>query len=252
MIGTSVPVPSSSERAVVYTSLALLSAASWALLVGLQLHRPGAVSGSHAPPFDAGTLALASGMWTVMMIAMMLPAVLPWVLLFAAASRGRGRLSAWLPTALFVAGYLAVWIVFSVSAASAQLALHASGLRESHLGSVGQGAALVVAGAFQLSALKDSCLRHCRNPLGYFVRQWHDGPTGAFRMGLAHGTHCLACCWALMLLPLVLGTMSWVWMAVLTVVVCVEKLMPFGRTASRLTGGVLVVWGFVALLLAGR
>ena len=60
---------------------------------------------------------------------------------------------------------------------------------------------LVVAGIYQISPLKQGCLRHCRNPLSYLLAHPEDGP---FRLGLRHGAWCVACCWALMLLAFAL------------------------------------------------
>jgi predicted metal-binding membrane protein len=58
-------------------------------------------------------------------------------------------------------------------------------------------ALLVIAGLFQFTPLKHTCLRACRSPLGFLMSDWNDGLWGAWRMGMRHGSYCLGCCWAL-------------------------------------------------------
>jgi predicted metal-binding membrane protein len=223
------------DRAVLLLAAAALVALGWwAMIAG----HPGPVSMHHA--VHATGFGLAFGMWMAMMIAMMLPPVLPWILLFGAANRRReaGRRPE-VPTAVFASGYFAVWAGFSLAAAGLQVLLqersllHGADVRATlPLG----GALWLLAGAWQLSPLKAACLRHCRNPLGFFLTRWKDGPGGAFGMGLRHGAFCLACCWALMLLMFALGTMSLPWMALLTLLLCVEKIAPGGAWVGRGVG----------------
>ena len=92
--------------------------------------------------------------------------------------------------------------------------------------------------------------RHCRSPIGYLLTEWRSGRGRPFRVGLAHGANCLACCWALMALAFVLGVMNLWWMAALTLVMLVEKMAPNGERFSRGLGAALLVWG-LGLLLAG-
>ncbi len=233
-------MPHPGDRAVLLGSAALLVILAWAaLLRGHAGHvHPGA-------PLEG--FALATAMWIVMMVGMMLPAVLPWILLFAAANRGRsaGR-PPYAAVALFTGGYFAIWSGYALAAAAGQIflqgqgALHGSDLR---VGPLLGGVLLVVAGAFQWTSLKAACLEHCRTPLSFFLARWRDGPVGAFRMGFAHGLYCLGCCWALMALSFALGVMNLVWMAVLTLVVCAEKIAPQGRALSRVCGLLLAIWG---------
>ncbi len=102
---------------------------------------------------------------------------------------------------------------------------------------------LIGAGIFQWTPLKETCLQHCRSPLAFLTLHWREGVSGAFRMGLHHGAYCVGCCWLLMALLFVLGVMNLVWIAVLTVMVLLEKFLPRGEWLSRGTGIVLVVWG---------
>ena len=112
------------------------------------------------------------------------------------------------------------------------------------------GALLLTAGIFQWSQLKYVCLTHCRSPLSFLMSDWKDGTGGAFKMGLQHGRYCLGCCWILMALLFVLGVMNLVWIAALAAFVLAEKVIPAGKTISKITGGFLVAWGSWAVLAA--
>jgi len=186
-------------------------------------------------------------MWLAMMVAMMLPPVLPWIWVFAAATKGRPDAPpAWGRTAIFSSGYFALWSLYSLAAAAAQIALAQLALLEPatlRVGAVAGGVLLVVAGVVQFTPLKRACLKHCRSPLGYFLARWRDGPRGAFSMGFRHGVYCLGCCWALMALSFALGTMNLLWMVVVTLLLCVEKIAPGGENWSRVFGVGFVAWG---------
>jgi predicted metal-binding membrane protein len=111
------------------------------------------------------------------------------------------------------------------------------------------GGLLVAAGLFQMTPLKAACLAHCRNPLSFFLARWQDGPVGAFQMGFRHGVYCLGCCWALMALSFALGVMNLLWMAALTLIICVEKIAFGGERMSRGLGFVLMAWGIWVLVV---
>ena len=108
------------------------------------------------------------------------------------------------------------------------------------------GAGLLIgAGLYQMTPMKDACLRHCRSPAQFISRSWKPGAFGAFRMGLEHGAFCLGCCWILMGLLFFGGVMSLLWIAGITVFVLLEKVLPFGHVAGRVAGGVMVLGGIV-------
>jgi predicted metal-binding membrane protein len=182
------------------------------------------------------------------MAAMMLPSAAPTVLLYARVSRERARRgqAELVPTWLFVAGYLAVWTALGLAAYGLYRAFVSAGtgwLAWDRAGPYVTGAALIAAGIYQLTPLKDVCLRHCRSPLHFLLHGWHSGRTGAVRMGVEHGAYCLGCCWGLMLALFALGVMSLFWMAVVAAVILVEKLAPAGRRLSRLFAVALVALG---------
>ena len=187
-------------------------------------------------------------MWQAMMAAMMAPVLLPWARAFGdlAADAGRGRRR---EIASFASVYFSVWLGYSLAAAAAQVALQRFALLDRHLalGSISGGILLVAAGLVQSTSLKQSCLAHCRNPLTYFLARWRNGPTGGFRLGLAHGTFCVGCCWALMATAFALGVMNLLWMAVLTAIVCVEQLAPQGDRIGKIAGVAMIAAGLLTL-----
>jgi len=221
---------------------ALASGVAWLVLITAKPH----IHGGAAP------LVTAFVMWTVMMVAMMLPPVLPWVLFFTSARVERsGGSRAVLPAGVFLGGYFAVWTVFAVAAAFLQVGLVEGGIMAGfnpQLDGRLAGAVLIAAGVFQFSPLKAACLTHCRTPLGFFLARWRDGPRGAFQMGFAHGRYCLGCCWLLMIVAFAVGVMNLAWMALLTLGLSVEKIAPRGPALGRAFGAVLVAWGGLTIV----
>ena len=102
---------------------------------------------------------------------------------------------------------------------------------------------LIAAGLYQLSPLKQACLRKCQTPLMFFARNWRKGYGGALRMGLSHGLYCLGCCWVLMGLLFYGGVMELRWIVGLALYVAAEKLLPPSAQLSRFMGILLIGWG---------
>ena len=232
------------ERLIVAGGIALLVGASWWFLArGAGMADAGmtAMPSMARPPFAALVL-----MWWLMMVAMMLPSAAPVVLLYARVRQMRGRDSAVARTWVFLLGYVAAWLAFSVAAAAAQHLLVGGAMVVVHPHAV--SLLLVVAGAYQLSPLKSACLRECRSPAQFISRHWRPGPWGALRLGILHGAYCVGCCWLLMALLFVGGVMNFAWIAALTVIVGVEKLAPRGAWIGRAAGIALIVWGAARLL----
>ena len=202
-----------------------------------------------AAPAYLGATAL---MWIVMMVAMMTPAVLPAVVLFSRLDRGARRF-AQVDAAFFAGGYLLVWFAFSLGVALLQWSLHRSALLTGHAlvaAPVLGGLLLVAGGFYQLTPYKTACLAHCQSPLGFLLSHWRDGARGALRMGTVHGLYCLGCCWLLMLLMFAYGVMSAAAMAVLTLFILAERVLPAGPWSAKLPGFALVAWGAWTLALA--
>jgi predicted metal-binding membrane protein len=189
------------------------------------------------PGTDLGAFGWYVGVWVTMMAAMMLPSASPMVLLFSRISSERARRGqAFVPTWLFVGGYLAVWTAYGAVAYGIfrlVKSLELGFLDWDRGGRYVAGAALVSAAVYQLTPLKTICLRHCRSPLHFVLGGWKDGRTGAFRMGVEHGGYCVGCCWGLMIVLFALGVMSVVWMAVVAALIFAEKVLPFGGRLSR-------------------
>jgi predicted metal-binding membrane protein len=197
-------------------------------------------------------ITLMIAMWIVMMAAMMLPSAGPMVLTYERMDRA-SREGTGGSTALFVTGYAVVWATFALGATGLQWALHSMTLVDG-MGKAAQswqaGLLLVGAGIYQFSPVKKRSLGACRTPLGFLASSWRDGATGALRMGLHHGTLCLRCCFATMLLLFVLGVMNLIWVALLAIFVLVEKASRRGETISAIGGIAMIVWG-LGLLWAG-
>jgi predicted metal-binding membrane protein len=199
------------------------------------------------PWTELGTLGWFIGVWLVMMAAMMFPSVAPTVALYSKLRNSR-RLGAPL---VFTSGYLLVWGAFGLGAfalAWAGSELFGDILAWDRTGRWIAGVTLLVAGAYELTPLKDVCLGKCRSPLGFLLGAWREGRAGALKMGAKHGAWCVGCCWALMLSLFALGVMSIAWMAFVAGLIAVEKLLPWRRVATYGTATVLLVLGVLLLV----
>jgi predicted metal-binding membrane protein len=252
------------DRYIVLAGLAAITLLAWAYLFYLARDMSGmegmgelggmAMSGGNVGiGWAPANIVLTYLMWAVMMVGMMAPSSAPMILTFAGINRRRReRGSPYVPTAVFLSGYLLVWAGFSLAATVAQVGLSLSFLLSPMMASASPvfgGLLLLVAGAFQLSPLKSVCLRHCRTPMGFITNDWREGRRGALLMGLHHGAYCLGCCWALMGLLFLLGVMNLLWIAALAAFVLVEKVVPAGEWVGRAAGIGLLTWG--VWLLAG-
>ena len=191
------------------------------------------------PGGDLGTLGWFTGVWVVMMAAMMFPSVSPTVALYAKMTRrhGLGR------PLVFTGGYLVVWTATGVLAYGLfQLgdSLFGGALAWDSGGRWFAGGVLAAAALYELTPLKAMCLSKCRSPLGFLLGRWRDGRLGALETGARHGAWCVGCCWALMAALLALGVMSLTWMAFVAALIALEKTLPWGRA---------VTWGVAAVLL---
>ena len=248
------------DRYIVLAGLAAITLLAWAYLFYVAPGMSGMDSVGKWGEMAASGMGVGFGpvaiilmflMWAVMMVAMMAPTAAPMILAFANINRRRRELgNPYVPTAVFLSGYLLVWAGFSVAATAAQVALIFAIMGSATItGSIIGGILLLMAGAFQLSPLKSVCLRHCRTPMGFITNEWREERRGALLMGLHHGGYCLGCCWALMGLLFLLGVMNLLWIAALAAFVLVEKVVPAGVWVGRLAGVGLLAWGI--WLLAG-
>ncbi len=230
----------SRQRILIGAALVALTLLAW---TNLLMPRGNAVMEASMSS-DLNMLALSIIMWSIMMVAMMLPGAGPMILTYARIHQQRqANGSSTVPIWVFLTGYLTVWAGFGIAAAVLQWGLHQSALLSSAMGRVGPllaGGLLITAGAFQFSRLKQACLSKCRSPLSFLMTEWREGTAGALVMGIRHGAFCTGCCWALMLLMFVGGVMNLAWMAALALFFLAEKLLPGGEWISRLTGVALI------------
>ncbi|MDG2474703.1 MAG: DUF2182 domain-containing protein [Paracoccaceae bacterium] len=189
-------------------------------------------------------------MWVLMSGAMMMPTLVPTLrtyqdLIYSGAGTPIGFL-------LIIFGFLIVWVGYSVLIAILQAVL----LEQRFINSNGQLTSSVVstflllsAGFYQFSKLKNSCASKCRAPLAFFMEFWAPGQVQCFKMGLRLGLSCLGCCWVLMLLAFVGGTMSLAFMGLATVIMILEKLPKLGDYISKPLGYVLIATAGLNLLI---
>ena len=242
------------ERVLVVAGLLAVIGLAW----GYLLAGAGTMEdmGGMLMPMSSGPWNLSHGitmfaMWAVMMAAMMLPSAAPMILLYASIARGRvARGEQVAGAGVFAAGYLSVWTAFSLAAVALQFVLERAALLSPMMEASSialAGMILMGAGIYQLTPLKQACLRHCRSPLEFVLTQWREGRHGAHVMGLHHGAYCVGCCWVLMGLLFVGGVMNLAWIAGLAAYVLVEKLAPAGHWIGRLAGIGLIGWGLATL-----
>jgi predicted metal-binding membrane protein len=230
------------EQAALAISLVALAAVCWWIT---DRRMDGMAMG---PTLELGGLGFYTGVWVVMMAAMMFPSVWPIVGMYEWIRADRSGPSA--GTALVVAGYLGIWTVWGL------LAFGAIRLGHSLFGDflpwdgTGRWVAAAVAlgaAAYQVTPLKNACLTRCRGPFTFVMENWRAGTFGALRLGAVHGAWCVGCCWALMAALFALGLMSIGWMALIAALIAIEKLWPSRLVANWSVTAVLLVVGVLLL-----
>ena len=250
------------DRILISSCLILLTALAWAYLLLLDRRM------SAATEYDAAMAAMGmtSGaswgvvdvwltfvMWLVMMVGMMTGSAAPVFLLYARTAASRSERRVPFSVLTFGLGYFVAWAAFSVCAALGQWGLHQAAMLSPAMRASSPrlaGGLLLVAGAYQLTPLKNACLAHCRSPLGFLMTGWRDGAAGAFRMGGRHGLYCLGCCWATMTILFAVGVMNLLWVAMLAGFVLLEKTGPGGVIVARVAGAMMLIAGIVVIVRA--
>ena len=223
--------------------LVLLAAVAW-VITSEQMDGMDA-----GPGTDPGALGFFVGVWVVMMAAMMFPSIAPMVMMHVRIQEGRrerGQAGVAGATALFVGGYLLAWSAAGlIGYGIFQLGKAVTGdlFSWDDAGPYLAGGIVCAAAIYQLTPLKDVCLRHCRSPFAFLMQHWHAGRLGSLRMGVVHGGWCIGCCWALMAALFALGVMSLGWMAFIAALIAVEKLLPWKTLANRGIAVLLLVLG---------
>jgi predicted metal-binding membrane protein len=241
------------DRVAVLTSVGLLvvAAGAWVSVVRSSLRGDDDMMMTMPMPATAADAFAFTVGWGIMMTAMMLPSALPMISLYAAMRRGAARGAAadgaaaggpatGVPVATFTAVYLLVWAASGIPVYLAHTLLMAL---PGPAFAYGIAMILLAAGAFQLSPLKQACLRACRSPLGFLLGHWRAGRRGSLALGWSHAIYCLGCCWALMLVLVTAGAMGLRWVLLITAVVAVEKLLPGGEWIARAAGAAFLLLG---------
>ncbi len=196
------------------------------------------------------SFAAFTGMWLVMMVAMMLPSSYPTLLLHRTVYRkrtpdarggtflfGLGYFLTWTASgSLFYAAYIMIGNYRHYAISADAIVLRAAGV------------ALILAGLYQWTRLKQACLKHCQSPLHFIAEQWRDGRAGALRMGIEHGIYCFGCCWGLMVILFVMGVMHLGWMAAIGAIILLEKVVSGRNWVPRMTGGIFILLGLAVAI----
>ena len=251
-----IPPSIARQRNLILAVLGVLAVAGWIVFLNEATQSEDAVGmGSMGMAMDAASgpdltmgrsWPLFFTMWVAMMAAMMFPAAAPMILMYSRMQRREPG-----SAVLFTASYIALWVVFGAAAyLLSALVEDAAGDSEwvaDNWGRVG-GGLLMAAGIYQLTPLKDICLRHCRTPLSFVMSHWRGGRAGAVQMGLRHGVYCMGCCWLLFLILIPLGVMNVAAMVAVALLVFAEKVLPAGRVFGMAAAGLLVVGGIAVAI----
>ena len=226
-------------------SLIALAAAGWAY-VAHQAASMGSMESAMGGMAMGGIGGIAAFFfaWTTMMVAMMVPATLPLILLYRIIARNRlSPLQARVGMVSLLAGYVAVWAAAGVPVYTYALFAEAAG----SLASVLPALLLIVGGAYQFTPLKRICHARCSSPLFFLMSKWRPRASGAVGLGMLHGVDCLGCCAGLMVGLVALGLMNLAWMLTAAVIIFAEKTIP---NSHRIAGplGVVMISGGVVLL----
>ena len=201
--------------------------------------------GPGTPPHDFPTFLFG---WVIMLSAMMLPSEILYVKVYATLLEKQAVQAGRQFTCViyFITGYGIAWVMYGIIAFILDAIIRGSTfdfIAWHKSGPMLVGSVLFLASVYQVSSLKNACLTHCRSPLSYFAHNWHDGYCGSLRMGLFHGFICVVCCWALMAVMFAVGTMSMIWMGLLTLLMFAEKIFPFGHKLAIPIAAFLWVMG---------
>jgi predicted metal-binding membrane protein len=188
-------------------------------------------------------------MWGVMMIAMMYPSTVPLFRLYNQTLKEfslrakAARLSALLGV------YTLVWTLTGLVPLSvntmAPIAALASDQKLLLFGGV-----LILLGGYQLSPYKYQCLDKCRSPFGFLMTYHRPGIHGAVRMGARFSLFCVGCCWALFAFMVVVGSMNILWMAIIALVLSLERTVSWGPQLAKAVGVVAGVTGVGFLVVS--
>jgi predicted metal-binding membrane protein len=227
-------------------ALMALAAVGWAYLAYQaasmgSMQSSAAMGGMDMGPIGEAALFLLA--WTAMMVAMMVPATLPMILLYRTIASNRlSLLQARAGVVMVLLGYIAVWTLAGLPVYAYNSLADAAG----SLAALLTALLLIIGGAYQFTPLKRICHARCSSPLFFVMHNWRSGATGALRVGVVHGVECLGCCAGLMVGLVAVG-MNLAWMLTGALIIFAEKTLPNSHRIARPLG-VLMVGGGVVLL----
>ena len=247
------------EQFFIFLGAIILIILAWAYIFHLSLAMPidsmnpkvNVLTKPQTNYWGSNDLLSALLMWFIMMTAMMLPSAMPMILIFSAYNKKRLlEGNQFVPTWIFVLGYLLIWFGFSILTTVLQFVLHNAAIISIDMKVINpfiSGLILIGAGIYQFAPIKNVCVKNCQSPFGFIMENWREGKIGSLIMGLHHGLYCVGCCWALMLLLFAAGIMNLLWIAVISIFVFLEKTAR-GYWLGRIAGLLLAVWGFVMII----
>ncbi|MFB6166547.1 MAG: DUF2182 domain-containing protein [Haloarculaceae archaeon] len=241
--------------ALVTYAIALLA---WIAVVARLFPMPGGGSATAmSAPGAPESMALANGatgialylvMWGTMMIAMMYPSSVPLFSLYRKTIGADSRVGTAARVGAFMGAYALVWTLTGLVPLAVNAVVPIAAVADEH-GSLLVGVALVGLATYQLSPYKHRCLRYCRTPLGFLMAHHRPGVRGAAATSVRFSVFCVGCCWALFAVMVVVGSMNLLWMAGLTVVLSLERVVSWGDRLATAVGAVAGVVGFVLLAI---
>jgi len=239
----------------------VIALVAWLTIINRWLPMPGGAMGGEMQMSDPGVpeaMALSSGlagaglylvMWGAMMIAMMYPSSVPLFLLYHKTIEGTSTAGKAARVGAFMGTYALVWTATGVVPLVVNTVVPIASIADEYAGFLLGGTLLLLSG-YQLSSYKYRCLRYCRSPIGFLMRQHRPGIRGAVRTSWEFSVFCVGCCWALFAFMVVVGSMNIVWMALITVVLSLERIVAWGERLARGTGSVAGVSGVGVIVVS--
>ncbi|MFC6767102.1 DUF2182 domain-containing protein [Natrinema soli] len=232
---------------------------AWIVILRQWLSMPGGeMSRQMADPGVPEAIATGHGlvgvgfylaMWGTMMIAMMYPSSVPLFRLYYGTLRDGSRAAKLTRMSALLGTYTLVWALTGLIPLAVNSVIPIAPLATDH-GPLLFGSVLVLLGGYQLSSYKNRCLDQCRSPLGFLMTYHRPGIRGAVRMGWRFSCFCVGCCWALFAFMVVAGTMNILWMAVIAIVLSLERTVSWGPQLARAVGISAGVAGIVLIMVA--
>ncbi|HEY5620298.1 MAG TPA: DUF2182 domain-containing protein [Candidatus Bathyarchaeia archaeon] len=231
--------------------LGVLSVIAWLFVAKANMPMAGTL--------DPTALTLFTVIWGIGMVAMMFPSLVPLVYAVTVSARKSvedrqvsqvvRRLVISARASIFILGYVAIWTLVGLAFYLAIAGVTLAGLPVG-MGMFGfwAGLVLIATGLYQFSRFKQKALLECRSPMSFIFTRWRNGNSGAGLMGADYGLFCTRCCWVLMAGLLTVGAMSLPLMGAFSIIIFVEKIVPFGSIVSKLIGAAFIGTGLLLLV----